>query len=153
MFDFVFCCWYVLPFCQKAIFVMKFCIFFRNVNSFSILNILQNLCPIIRVSRYRPSIFKLTAKYLSKHGDALCNSQSDISAWLLCVRSCLTCHVTATPIDFFKGAIPLAGEWVLNFYTFRKRIENVTCLHVYIVVHKFKTRLFPVVAVCFTIKK
>jgi len=42
--------------CKQNIY-MNFCNSFCNVNSFSILNILQNSRPIIRVSRYRPSIF------------------------------------------------------------------------------------------------
>ena len=35
---------------------MKFCNSFCDVHSFSILNKLQNVWPIIRISRYRPSI-------------------------------------------------------------------------------------------------
>ena len=44
---------------QNTLFVMKVCNSCCNFNAFSILNILQNLWPIIRVSRYRPSIFNI----------------------------------------------------------------------------------------------
>ena len=47
----------VLLFVQNTLFVTKVCNSFCNVNLFSILNILQDLWPIVRVSRYRPSIF------------------------------------------------------------------------------------------------
>ena len=58
LFAFLFCCCCVLRFfCPKAI-VMKFCNSFCTVTSFSIINILQTLWPIIRVSRYRLSIFQ-----------------------------------------------------------------------------------------------
>jgi len=43
---------------QNTLFVTTFCNFFCNINLYSILNILQDLWPIIRVQRYRPSIFK-----------------------------------------------------------------------------------------------
>jgi len=55
MFDFVF-----LLFCQNTLFVTKICNFFCNVNSISILNILEFFWPILRVSIYRPSIFNQT---------------------------------------------------------------------------------------------
>jgi len=57
-------CFYFLS--KNTLFVTKFCNSFYNVNLLSILNILQDLWPIIRVWRYRPSIF-------NKHGylDAL----------------------------------------------------------------------------------
>jgi len=42
---------------QNTLFVTKFCNFFFNINLFSILNILPDLWPIIRVKLYRPSIF------------------------------------------------------------------------------------------------
>ena len=45
-------------FCPKKLFIAKYCNSFYNVNLFSKLNILQDLWPIIRVKRYRPSIFK-----------------------------------------------------------------------------------------------
>jgi len=49
---------------KNTIFVTIFCSSFCNINLFSILNILQDLWPITRVERYRPSIFKNTsAKY------------------------------------------------------------------------------------------
>jgi len=47
-------------FVQNTVFIAKHCNSFCNVNLFSILNVLQYLWPIIRVKRYRPSIFKLT---------------------------------------------------------------------------------------------
>jgi len=43
---------------KNTFFVKIFCNSSCNVNLFSILNILQDLWPIIRVYRYRPSIFK-----------------------------------------------------------------------------------------------
>jgi len=46
-----------LLFSKSTIFVTNFCISFSNVHLFSILNILQDLWPIIRVLRCRPSIF------------------------------------------------------------------------------------------------
>ena len=49
-------CFYVLV--QNTLFVMDLCSSFCNVYSFSIRYILQLLQPVIRVSRYRPSIFK-----------------------------------------------------------------------------------------------
>jgi len=45
-------------FVQNTLFIAKYCNSFYNVNLFSILNVLQDLWPIIRVKRYRPSIFK-----------------------------------------------------------------------------------------------
>jgi len=54
----LFCCCCVFTFYPKSTsFVTKFCNSFWNVNLFSILNILQDFCPIIKVKRYRPSIF------------------------------------------------------------------------------------------------
>jgi len=52
----------VLLFVQKSLFAMKFCNSFRSFSSCSILNMLQNVWPIIRVSRYRPSILKHVPK-------------------------------------------------------------------------------------------
>ena len=46
-------------FCQNTSFVTKVCNSCYNVNLFSILNMLQDLWPAIRVYRYRPSIFKI----------------------------------------------------------------------------------------------
>ena len=46
---------------KSTLFVTKCCNSFCNVNLFSILNILQDLWPIIRVLRYRPIIFKTKA--------------------------------------------------------------------------------------------
>jgi len=43
---------------KNTLFIGKYCNSFYNVNLFSILNVLQDLRPIIRVKRYRPSIFK-----------------------------------------------------------------------------------------------
>jgi len=45
-------------FVQNTLFITKVCNSSYNINLFSILNILQDLWPIIRVLRYRPSIFK-----------------------------------------------------------------------------------------------
>jgi len=53
-------------FVRNTLFVTKDCNSFYNVNVFSILNILQDLWPIIRVLSYRPSIFKLFLHYLTK---------------------------------------------------------------------------------------
>ena len=43
---------------KNTLFIAKCCNSFYNVSLFSILNVLQDLWPIIRVKRYRPSIFK-----------------------------------------------------------------------------------------------
>ena len=48
-----------LLFVQKHLIFTKFCNSFFNIYLFSILNILTDLWPIIKVQRYRPSIFKL----------------------------------------------------------------------------------------------
>jgi len=45
---------------QNALFISKYCNSFYNVNLFSILIVLQDLWPIIRVKRYRPSIFNFS---------------------------------------------------------------------------------------------
>ena len=50
-------CFYFLSI--NTLFVTKFCKSFCNVNLFSILNILPDLWLIIRVKRYRPSIFNI----------------------------------------------------------------------------------------------
>jgi len=50
-------CFYFLS--KNTLFVTKVCKFFFNVILFSILNILQDLWPIIRVLRYIRSIFKI----------------------------------------------------------------------------------------------
>jgi len=42
---------------KNTLFIAKYCNSFYKVNLFSILNVLQDLWPIIRVKRYRPSIF------------------------------------------------------------------------------------------------
>ena len=42
---------------QNTVFIAKYCNSFYNVNLFSILNVLQDLWPTIKVKRYRPSIF------------------------------------------------------------------------------------------------
>jgi len=55
----LFWCCCVFAFLFKNIIVMIFCNSFYSFNSFSILNILHNLWPIIRVSSYTPSIFKV----------------------------------------------------------------------------------------------
>jgi len=53
------CCCCVFTFLFKnTLFVTKFCNIFCNVNLLGILNILQDLWPIIRVEKYSPSIFK-----------------------------------------------------------------------------------------------
>jgi len=57
---FFICCCVFIRFCpKKTVIVSKVCSFFYNNNLFSRLNILQDLWPIIRVLRYRPSIFKV----------------------------------------------------------------------------------------------
>ena len=50
-------------FVQNTLFIAKYCNSFYNVDLFSILNILQDLWPIIRVERYRPSIFKIILNF------------------------------------------------------------------------------------------
>jgi len=56
---FLFCCWCGFSFLSKnTLFITNVCNSSYNINLFSILYILQNLWPIIRVLRYRPSIFK-----------------------------------------------------------------------------------------------
>jgi len=45
---------------KNTLFIAKYCNSFYNVNLFSILNVLQDLWPVIRVKRNRPSIFKHT---------------------------------------------------------------------------------------------
>jgi len=58
MFDFLFCCCCVFTFLSKnTLFVSKVCNSFYNFNLFSILKIMQEIWPIIRVYRYRPSLF------------------------------------------------------------------------------------------------
>jgi len=49
-------CFYFLS--KNTLFIAKYCNSFHIVYLFSILNVLQDLWPIIRVKRYRPSIFK-----------------------------------------------------------------------------------------------
>jgi len=49
---------YFYFFVKNTFFFAKYCNSFYNLNLFSILNVLQDLWPIIRVKRYRPSIFK-----------------------------------------------------------------------------------------------
>jgi len=73
------CCCCVFPFLSKnTFFVTKVCNSFYNVNLFSILYILQDLWLIIRVYRYRPSIFK-RLQYFSNFSFAL-----KIYQWLSC---------------------------------------------------------------------
>ena len=61
MFDFLYsqyCCCCVFTFLSKnKLFIGIYFNSFYNVNLFSILNVLQDLWPIIRVKIYRPSIF------------------------------------------------------------------------------------------------
>ena len=61
---------WLLLFVQKAFFVTKFRNSFCYVKLFSILNILQDGWPIIRVKRYRPSIFKgqFETNVITTHG-------------------------------------------------------------------------------------
>ena len=68
IFDFLYnCCCCVFTFLSKnTLFIAKYCNSFYNVNLFSILNVLKDLWPIIRVKRYRPSIFKIRKCRLSK---------------------------------------------------------------------------------------
>jgi len=69
MYAFSFCCFSVLLFYPKHIIcqenLMLQCLL--HVNSFSVLNILHNLLLIIRVSRYRPSIFKVKCLEMNYH--------------------------------------------------------------------------------------
>ena len=64
LFAFMHCCCSTFL-VQKPLYVIKFCNSCCDVISFSILNILQNLWPIIRVSRYRHSIFKTFVNYIN----------------------------------------------------------------------------------------
>ena len=58
-FVFLLLCFYFI--CPKIHYLVQhFAVSFCNFNLFSILNIMQDLWPIIRVQRYRPSIFKLS---------------------------------------------------------------------------------------------
>ena len=70
---------------SKIIIYIKVCNSFCNGNSFSILNILQTLWPILRVSRYRPSIFKRSTAVLKKDDVQACPffSTHSINACLL----------------------------------------------------------------------
>ena len=62
-FCFYCCCYCVFYFLSESIFVTTFCNSLCNVNSLSLLNTLPNMWPVIRVSRYRPSIInKITNK-------------------------------------------------------------------------------------------
>ena len=54
---FAFCFVVVVFLIVKHIILMKFHNYFCNVNLFRIIKVLQNVWQIIRVSRYRPSIF------------------------------------------------------------------------------------------------
>jgi len=55
---FFYCCCCVFTFLFKnTLFIGIYCNSFYNVNLFCILNLLQDLWPIISVKRYRPSIF------------------------------------------------------------------------------------------------
>jgi len=70
------CCFLLLCFnflVHKALFTKLFAIPFCNVNSFSILLILQNLSPFIRVSRYRPSILMKKMELLRKLVNRICH--------------------------------------------------------------------------------
>jgi len=58
MFAFLFCVLFHLL-SKNTLFVTQFCNSFCNVNLFSIFIILQDLWPIISLSRYRPSICKI----------------------------------------------------------------------------------------------
>jgi len=51
---------------KNTLFIAKYCNSFYNVNFFSILNVLQDLWPIIRVKRYRPSIFNMAQNKMLK---------------------------------------------------------------------------------------
>jgi len=68
MFDFCIVVVVFLLFLSKnTLFIAKYCNSFYNVNLFSILNVLQDLWPIIRVKRYRPSIFKRRRYLMNTH--------------------------------------------------------------------------------------
>jgi len=67
---FLYCCCCVFTFLSKnTLFIGIYCNSFYNVILFSILNVLQDLWPIIRVKRYRPSIFN--SEYREKDVDKL----------------------------------------------------------------------------------
>ena len=61
-----FCCDLTLVQKQLHVFVMKCCHLFGNVISFSILNILRSLWPVIRVPRYRRSISNKNVVFMEK---------------------------------------------------------------------------------------
>jgi len=63
-----YCCCCVFTFLSKnTLFIAKYSNSFYNVNLFSILNVLLDLWPIIRVKGYRPSIFKTHLFYFKDH--------------------------------------------------------------------------------------
>jgi len=67
MFDFfICCCCVVVFFVQNHIIYQNICNSSYNIILFSMLNILQDLWPIIRVYRYRPSIFN--TRHFTKSG-------------------------------------------------------------------------------------
>jgi len=71
MFDFFLLLLLCFDFLFKKHFISKkICNSFCNVSLFSILNILQDLWPIIRVQRYRPSIIKVQQWKVFKSGQA-----------------------------------------------------------------------------------
>jgi len=74
MFEFLFCCCcaFTFFFVKNTLFVTKVCNSCYNVNLFSILNILQDLWPAIRIYRYRPSIFKILIIPFNKNDRQLC---------------------------------------------------------------------------------
>jgi len=55
-----FCCVFTIL-SKNTLFATQFCNFICNFNLFSILVLLQDLWPIIRLWRYRPSLFKLSS--------------------------------------------------------------------------------------------
>jgi len=75
-FELLLLCFYF--FVQNTLFVAKYCNSFYTVNLFSILNVLQDLWPIIRVKRYRPSIFNY-----NKCMFVLLNLESTVVYWLI----------------------------------------------------------------------
>jgi len=51
---------------KNTFFVMEFCKSYCNINSFRVLNLLHNVCPIIRVSIYSLGTFKFAKRYQYK---------------------------------------------------------------------------------------
>ena len=85
---------------KKTLFVMKFCKSFCNVNSFSMLNILQYLWLIIRVSKYRPTVFKRYQfwdhLYLRRNSCSYCFPEEISDIYLTVISNTFRCLLFST---------------------------------------------------------